>query len=289
METRWLYTNSYDFDALRDASKGTCVIPMGCIEKHGLHLPLGTDIIEASHVAYKASQIETFCVFPDYIFGDYPDGSPTAPAGSVTVSPNLQVALLEELCEQISRNGYKKIILYNAHGGNNPLIAFFGKIYLNKKRDFVFGSMHIDTNLPHEIAEYLKANGPESAPELTREDIDLIMKCHEEDFLVGHACMSEAAYVMDVCPRNVHLDHLGKESGLNTHRTDYLRKAGINLPNAWDIDYPNNYTGHDPIGLNERIARFTVRYESERLARAVKLFKEDEQVMMWHEERQKGW
>ena len=46
METRWLYTNSYDFPALREASAYTCLIPMGCVEKHGLHLPLGTDILK---------------------------------------------------------------------------------------------------------------------------------------------------------------------------------------------------------------------------------------------------
>ena len=54
METRWLYTTSENLPLLREASKETCVIPMVCIEKHGLHLPLGTDIIEASGVAFAA-------------------------------------------------------------------------------------------------------------------------------------------------------------------------------------------------------------------------------------------
>ena len=36
METRWLYTNSMDFPKLREASNRTCVIPMGCVERHGL-------------------------------------------------------------------------------------------------------------------------------------------------------------------------------------------------------------------------------------------------------------
>ena len=43
METRWLYTTSENFPALVEASAKTCVIPMGCVEKHGLHLPLGTE------------------------------------------------------------------------------------------------------------------------------------------------------------------------------------------------------------------------------------------------------
>ena len=48
METRWLYVTSEELEKLRDEVKGVCVIPMGAIEKHGLHLPLGTDIIQAS-------------------------------------------------------------------------------------------------------------------------------------------------------------------------------------------------------------------------------------------------
>ena len=109
METRWLYTTSENFPALVEASKGVCVIPMGCVEKHGLHLPLGTDIIHSSYIAHMASQMENVCVFPDFTFGDvsvnsavYPHGS--MPAGSITLSVELEMMLLEELCEQMARN-----------------------------------------------------------------------------------------------------------------------------------------------------------------------------------------
>ena len=51
METRWMYKTSYNFAALREESQNVCVIPMGCIEKHGLHMPVGCDIITASSIA----------------------------------------------------------------------------------------------------------------------------------------------------------------------------------------------------------------------------------------------
>ena len=85
METRWLYVTSESFPALREASKEVCVIPMGCIEKHGLHLPLGTDMIQANNIVYEASQMETFTVFPDFVYGDVPENSPNMPAGTVTI------------------------------------------------------------------------------------------------------------------------------------------------------------------------------------------------------------
>ena len=59
METRWMYRTSGDLGELLEASKGVCVMPIGCVEKHGLHLPLGTDIIHSSHIAHVASQMET--------------------------------------------------------------------------------------------------------------------------------------------------------------------------------------------------------------------------------------
>ena len=103
METRWLYTTSGNFHALRKASNNTCVIPMGCVEKHGLHLPLGADILQASEISYLASQIETVTVFPDFTFGDVSEGSPNAHPGTITLSPESMIRLLDELCEQIAR------------------------------------------------------------------------------------------------------------------------------------------------------------------------------------------
>ena len=91
METRWLYRTAEDFDELRKASNDTCVIPMGCVEKHGLHLPLGIDILHSSHIAHMASQLETCCVFPDFTFGDVKSNAPIEPNG-----PSPEAALRNE-------------------------------------------------------------------------------------------------------------------------------------------------------------------------------------------------
>ena len=99
METRWLYTTSPDLKALCEESKGVCVIPVGCVEKHGLHLPLGQDIIQASTIAYEASQLETVAIFPDFTFGDVSGGSPNIPEGTVNLRLPLRNKLLLAMCE----------------------------------------------------------------------------------------------------------------------------------------------------------------------------------------------
>ena len=290
METRWLYTTSENLPKLRELSKDTCIIPMGCVEKHGLHLPLGTDILKGSAVAYEASKLEPVTVFPDFIFGDVPSNSPTMPAGSITLPLETEMLLLEQLCEQIARNGYRKILVVNSHGGNNPWLASFSRKLTNKKRNFVFATYKVPFAAPHGLAKYLLENGSGSIPELTKEDEELLLKYHEQDMRTGHACMGETALMMAVAPESVHLDRLGIESGRSLHKADYFKEAGIQIrDDGWEFNYPNAYQGDDPVGCNERIGKAAMRFGVEKTAHAIKVFKEDENLWKWHNEMQKGW
>lgn len=287
METRWLYNTSETLPKLCEAAEKTCVIPMGCVEKHGLHLPLGQDIIQASHLTYMASQLETVCVFPDFIFGDVPGKVPySAPYGDICIPLETQMLLLEQLCVQISDNGFKKILIFNAHGGNNLWLPAFLRNLYNKDYDFVVASYYVGLPAPHTMAEILEKEGSGSIPELTKEDEELIIKYHNDDMLIGHGCFGETAYMMGISPEAVHMDRLGIESGHSTHKADHLLKAGIRLAsNGWDINYPNAYSADDPIGCNERIGKSALRIEAERAAKAFKLFKEDNTLTEFSDSR----
>ena len=290
METRWLYHTSESFPTLVEESKGVCVIPMGCVEKHGLHLPLGQDIIQGSYIAHMASQLETVCVFPDFVFGDYSNAAPDQPAGTITLPVETETLLLEQLCEQISRNGMKKILILNAHGGNKTWLSTFMRQMYNKKHDFVVGVIFIDLPAPHKMAQTLLAKGSGAIPELTPEDEALLLKYHKQNMKIGHGCFGETAFMMGIAPEAVHLERLGIESGLPNHKTDYLKEVGLQIVNyGWDVEYPNNYDGHDPVGCNERIGKAALRIEAERVANAFRVFKEDENVLKWHNDMTKGW
>lgn len=52
-----------------EKAAGTCVIPLGVIEKHGEHLPLGTDLIACREKARLAAAREYVILFPPYYFG----------------------------------------------------------------------------------------------------------------------------------------------------------------------------------------------------------------------------
>lgn len=296
METRWLYKTSSNFADLRKESKNVCVIPMGCVEKHGLHMAVGCDIIMASNMAYMASQKETFCVFPDYIFGDLPCNAPieanggSMSEGNITIPVEMELKYLEILCEQISRNGYNKILIYNCHGGNISLLNTFQRMLNNKKRDFVVGVVQVVLQAPHNLAIHLIQNGSGSIPELTVEDEELLIKHHKEGMIIGHAGFGETAYMMTLAPDSFEWDKLGIESGLPTKEGARYRSVGIKLADdGWGLDFPNSYCGNDPVDCNERIGAAATRFEVERLAKAVKVFKEDTYLLEQLAEKQKGW
>lgn len=296
METRWLYVTSENFAKLRQAAGETCIIPMGCVEKHGLHLPLGTDILEASRASYLASQKETVCVFPDFTFGDYSLGAPiepegNVPAGVVTLDMETEMLLLEKLCAQIARNGFKKIMVVNGHGGNVTWLQAFSRKLYNKKCDYVFATYSLrSSESVYDVADVLREKGRGAFPYLTREDEDVVLDFCDKKKEIGHACMGETAMIFATAPEAVHLERLGIESGLSQHKADYLKEAGVHIANdGWDINYPNAFHGHDPVGCNERIGKAAMEVVTDRLAHAIKVFKEDENVLGWLADLQKGW
>src|SRR4030042_5310464 len=58
-----------DFIEAVEKSQGVCVIPMGIMEKHGPHLPLGTDMINIREIVNRAAMREFVVVFPPFYFG----------------------------------------------------------------------------------------------------------------------------------------------------------------------------------------------------------------------------
>ena len=290
METRWLHITSENFHKIREASDGVCVIPMGCIEKHGLHLPLGTDILEASGVAYEASKLEPFCVFPDFTFGDVSACYPSAPDGSVTLKVETEMLVLEELCEQISKNGFKKILILNGHGGNCPWLGTFMRRQGNKKRDYVVAYYMLTLPALREMGAYLLENGPGSVPELTPDDEKYLIDFSQRKLTGGHGCLGETAYIMALYPEDVHLERLGIESGLSTHASRKFKDAGITVEDGgWGFDFPYNYAGDDPVGCTETIGKAQLRIQAERFANAVRVFKEDKMLLENMLKRNEGW
>ena len=102
-------------------SAGACIVPLGVIEKHGDHLPLGTDLINVRALAIKAAAIEPAIVFPPYYFGQICEARHQP--GTLAFHGGFLLEALRGICAEIARNGLRKIILLNGHGGNIHLLS----------------------------------------------------------------------------------------------------------------------------------------------------------------------
>src|SRR5579862_2471478 len=135
LSNHWEELTAADFRRAIEKSQGTCLLPFGILEKHGAHLPLGTDLLKVRDVTLKAAEQEYAVVFPEYYFGQIFEAKHEP--GTIAYSTHLQLDLLQETTDEMARNGCRKIIIVNGHGGNENLLPFFAQTQLEKPHDYV--------------------------------------------------------------------------------------------------------------------------------------------------------
>ena len=69
LSVHWEELSAAEFKDAITRAQGTCLLPIGILEKHGPHLPLGNDLLNVRYVALNAAQQEFAVVFPEYYFG----------------------------------------------------------------------------------------------------------------------------------------------------------------------------------------------------------------------------
>ncbi len=222
LSTQWEELTAGDFRQGIQQSKGTCLLPFGILEKHGPHLPLGTDLLNVRYASLQAALQEHAVVFPEYYFGQIFEAKHEP--GTVAYSMELQLRLLQETTDEMARNGCKKIIIVNGHGGNEHLLPFFAQAQLDKPHDFVVYVLDGERSRPGGPAK--KSTG-----------IDY------------HAGENETANTMVSHPDLVHLDRAASESGADLKR--------LNLPEElytgiwWYARFPNHYSGDGSVARKE--------------------------------------
>lgn len=92
------------------------LLPLGSTERHGSHLPMGTDAMTAAAVAEKVARRSGAVVAPPLDYGLFEVG------GAVPLSPSTYAAVLTDVCGGLLEMGFGKVLAINAHGGNNRVI-----------------------------------------------------------------------------------------------------------------------------------------------------------------------
>lgn len=110
-ETTWSQVEAY----LKTDTRA--VLPLGCTEQHA-HLSLATDSILAERVAVEAADPLGVPVFPVLPYGITP-GFRAYP-GSVSLRVATYLALLRDILDGLHEQGFRRVLLVNGHGGNQP-------------------------------------------------------------------------------------------------------------------------------------------------------------------------
>jgi creatinine amidohydrolase len=245
LSVHWEELTAADFREGIHRSQGTCLLPFGILEKHGPHLPLGTDLLDVRYAALHAAEQEYAIVLPDYYFGQIAEARHEP--GTMAYSPNLQLALLQETTDEMARNGCKKIIIVNGHGGNESLLPYFAQTQLDKPRDYV--------------VYIFDKRSPESGGPPKKSSIDM------------HAGESETSKMMIARPDTVHQDRAGQESGADQHR--------LNLPEDvytgiwWYARFPNHYSG-DGSAATVELGKFQMDWWIGAIVKTIRAVKADD-------------
>jgi creatinine amidohydrolase len=245
---KWEELTAADFrDAITEAH-GTCLLPFGILEKHGPHLPLGTDLLNVRYAALRAAEQDYAVIFPQYYFGQIFEARHEP--GTIAYGSELQLKLLQETTDEMARNGCKKIIIVNGHGGNENLLPYFAQTQLEKHHDYV-----VYVQWGHET--------PPGGPA-------------KKDTADMHAGETETSTTMVANPDLVHIDRAASESGADQKR--------VNLPEDvytgiwWYARFPNHYSGDGSLATKE-LGEFEMNAWIAAIREAIRAVKADDQSL----------
>ena len=213
---QWEYLTSDEF-ARAVHETGVCILALGVVERHATHLPLGTDYLSGHAIACLAAEKEKAVVFPPFYFGQIYEAR--CFPGTVTIKPSLLLELIQGVLDEIGRNGFKKIVLLNAHGGNDHFLPFLVQCSLWEQKPY---SVYLYTG--------------ELSPERERE-WNSLLETREH----GHACECESSVLMASYPALVDISKVPQSPGAALHRLSHLPNHFSAI--WWYANYPEHYAG----------------------------------------------
>lgn len=249
MNGEWIRTAATDLAALRDASNGVALLPLGSIESHGPHLPLGSDTLVLQHLLGRITAQETVAILPLLPYSFVPAAAKLP--GAIHIESSLLLDYVEAICDEIHRNGFSKIILLHGHGGNVPL--------------------HF--SLPSRCLEKGKPYALYSIPPLP--DMGAFIKSRMESPNQGHACEMETSMNLAAVPECVHLDRVRGR----TFEKGTMPELGSTLtPVNWIGNWPEMAVGNPDKATLEKGEAIVAEW-ARRAVELIRTIKKDEIVL----------
>jgi creatinine amidohydrolase len=204
---------------LTESPPAVAVLPWGATEAHNWHLPYGTDVLEATHVAEHAAAIAfergaRIAVLPTIPFGN--DEQQLDQACTISFTTPTAIAILNDIARSLARQKIDRLVILNAHGGNQfqPLVR--------------------DAQSRHGIL-IVVVNFYEMLPEL---------KGQLFEQPGDHADEFETSLLLHLRPEVVELEHAGPGNRI-PFEIKSLKQPGVWTPRPWSKSHPDTGSG-DP-------------------------------------------
>ena len=206
------------------------VLPWGATEAHNLHLPYATDVIEATKLAERAAELAyergaAVAVLPTIPFGN--DEQQLDQACTISFRTSTALAILDDVARSLVRQGIDRLLILNAHGGNQfqPLVR--------------------DVQSQHGLL-IVVANFFQMVPDVKRATFD-----EPGD----HADEFETSLLLHLCPDLVELSQAGPGKR-KSFEIEGLSQPGVWTPRPWSKTHPDTGSGDPSKATAEKGQRY---------------------------------
>jgi creatinine amidohydrolase len=215
---------------LTESPPRVALLPWGATEAHNWHLPYGTDVIEATRISEESAKLASqrgarVVVLPTIPFGN--DEQQLDQACTISFSTTTALAILGDVARSLARQGIDRLLILNAHGGNQfqPLVR--------------------DLQSKHELL-IVVANFYQMVP-------DVKQAVFEEPG--DHADELETSLLLHLCPELVELSHAGPGERI-PFAIEGLAQPGVWTPRPWSKSHPDTGSGNPARASAEKGAQF---------------------------------
>jgi creatinine amidohydrolase len=206
------------------------ILPWGATEAHNRHLPYGTDVIEATRLAERAAELAhgrtaRVIVLPTIPFGN--DEQQLDQACTISFTTPTAIAILNDVARSLVRQHIDKLVVLNAHGGNQfqPLVR--------------------DARSQHGLL-IVVVNFYEMAPEVKRSVFETPG---------DHADEMETSLMLHLCPELIELQHAGHGERV-PFAIEGLNQPGVWTPRPWSKTHPDTGSGDPSRATAEKGAKY---------------------------------
>lgn len=162
----------------------TTIVPLGSIEEHGPHAPMG-DYLIIDAIAGRTAEATGDIVVPTIPFG-YSEYFRHYP-GTITLRPETLDAVVTDTIDCLVRHGARRIVIFNGHAGNGPILEL----------------------LARRVRRRIGLLIPTVSPLQVIQNPALIKEVYGDRVQLGHGGEPVGSLMMALRPELVHLDRAG--------------------------------------------------------------------------------